>query len=299
VTLSVLLSGQLLAAVLVLASLYALVAIGLNLVYGTMRLLNVAHGELVMLGGYVAYWGFVRFGISPLLSAIIAMVLAALAGALIYIAVIRRLFQSTRLLQRVESNSLLLFFGISIIVQNAAALAFTANNRGYQYLDNVVTIGDARIAANRLAAFAIAAIACFACVLFFRYARSGMAMRAIIQHRDAAALVGIDVDRINVQVFALGFALAALAGALISTTQEISPFMGFPFTVSGFVIIIILGGLGNLTGSIFGAVVLAAVEVYGVALMSPSFRSILVYGVFIAVLLFRPQGLLGRSIRAR
>jgi branched-chain amino acid transport system permease protein len=125
-----------------------------------------------------------------------------------------------------------------------------------------------------------------------------MAMRAIIQQRDAAALVGIDVDRINVQVFALGFALAALAGALISTTQEISPFMGFPFTVSGFVIII-LGGLGNLTGSIFGAVVLAAVEVYGVALMSPSFRSILVYGVFIAVLLLRPQGLLGRSIRAR
>jgi branched-chain amino acid transport system permease protein len=299
VTLSVLLSGQLLASVLVLASLYALVAIGLNLVYGTMRLLNVAHGELVMLGGYVAYWGFVRFGISPLLSALIAMALAALAGALIYIAVIRRLFRSARLLQRVESNSLLLFFGISIIVQNTAALAFTANNRGYQYLDNVVVIGDARIAGNRLAALVIAAIACFACVLFFRYARSGMAMRAIIQHRDAAALVGIDVDRINVQVFALGFALAALAGALISTTQEISPFMGFPFTVSGFVIIIILGGLGNLTGSIFGAVVLAAVEVYGVALMSPSFRSILVYGVFIAVLLFRPQGLLGRSIRAR
>jgi branched-chain amino acid transport system permease protein len=298
VTLSVLLSGQLLASVLVLASLYALVAIGLNLVYGTMRLLNVAHGELVMLGGYVAYWGFVRFGISPLLSALIAMALAALAGALIYITVIRRLFRSARLLQRVESNSLLLFFGISIIVQNAAALAFTANNRGSQYLDNVVVIGDARIAGNRLAALVIAAIACFACVLFFRYARSGMAMRAIIQHRDAAALVGIDVDRINVQVFALGFALAALAGALISTTQEISPFMGFPFTVSGFVIII-LGGLGNLTGSIFGAVVLAAVEVYGVALMSPSFRSILVYGVFIAVLLFRPQGLLGRSIRAR
>ena len=111
-TLSVLLSGQLLASVLVLASLYALVAIGLNLVYGTMRLLNVAHGELVMLGGYVAYWGFVRFGISPLLSALIAMALAALAGALIYIAVIRRLFRSARLLQRVESNSLLLFFGI-------------------------------------------------------------------------------------------------------------------------------------------------------------------------------------------
>jgi branched-chain amino acid transport system permease protein len=297
VDLNVILSGQLLASVLVLASLYALVAIGLNLVYGTMRLLNVAHGELVMLGGYVAYWGFAQWGISPLISALFAMAVAAAAGALIYIAVIRRLFRS-RFQARVEANSLLVFFGISIIVQNVTALAFTANNRGYSYLDDVIAIGDARIAANRLAALAVASVACFACALFFRFARSGMAMRAIIQHQEAAALVGIDVDRINLQVFALGFALAALAGALISMTQTISPFMGFPFTVSGFVIII-LGGLGNLAGSIFGATILAAVEVYGVTLISPSFRSILVYGVFIAALLLRPQGLLGRPIKAR
>jgi branched-chain amino acid transport system permease protein len=125
-----------------------------------------------------------------------------------------------------------------------------------------------------------------------------MAMRAIIQQRDAAALVGINVERINRQVFAIGFALAALAGALISMTQEISPFMGFPFTISAFVIII-LGGLGNITGSIIGALILATVEVYGVAILSPSFRSILVYGVFIAVLLLRPQGLFGRPIAAR
>ncbi len=296
--LSLIFSGQLLASVLVLASLYALVAIGLNLVYGTMRLLNVAHGELVMLGGYVAYWGFAGWGISPLVSTLIATAAGAAAGALIYITVIRRLFRSARLLARVESNSLLVFFGLSIVIQNVTALVFTANNRGYSYLDEVIVIGNTRIAANRVAALAIAAAACFACALFFRYARPGMAMRAIIQQRDAAALVGIDVDRINVQVFALGFALAALAGVLISMTQQISPFMGFPFTVSGFVIII-LGGLGNLTGSIFGSLILAAVEVYGTTLISPSFRSILVYGVFIAVLLLRPQGLLGRPIRAR
>lgn len=296
--LSVIFSAQLLASVLVLASLYALVAIGLNLVYGTMRLLNVAHGELVMLGGYVAYWAFAQWAISPLVAALAAMSIAAGAGALLYIAVIRRLFGSPNLLARIESNSLLVFFGISIIIQNMTSLAFTADNRGYSYLDDVIEIGGARIAANRLATLAVAGLASLACALFFRYARSGMAMRAVIQQRDAAALVGIDVDRINVQVFALGFALAALAGALISMSQQISPFMGFPFTVSGFVIII-LGGLGNLTGSIFGSLILAAVEVYGVTLISPSFRSILVYGVFIAALLLRPQGLLGRSIRAR
>jgi branched-chain amino acid transport system permease protein len=284
--------------VLLLASLYALVALGLNLVYGTMRLLNVAHGELVMLGGYVAYWGFARLGISPLLSALLAMLAAAALGALIYQAVIRRLFRSTRVLARVEANSLLVFFGISVVIQNLTALAFTANQRGYAYLDNVLTVGELRIEANRVVAFAVAAVVCLACALFFRFARTGLAMRAVMQQREAAALVGIDIDRVNLQVFALGFALAALAGALVSMMQQISPFMGFPFTVSAFVVII-LGGLGNLMGSIIGALLLAAVEVYGIALISPSYRSILVYGVFVAVLLLRPQGLLGRPISAR
>jgi len=295
---SMLLSGQLLASVLLLASLYALVALGLNLVYGTMRLLNVAHGELVMLGGYVAYWGFARLGISPLLSALLAMLAAAALGALMYQAVIRRLFRSTRVLARVEANSLLVFFGISVVIQNLTALAFTANQRGYAYLDNVLTVGELRIEANRVVAFAVAAVVCLACALFFRFARTGLAMRAVMQQREAAALVGIDIDRVNLQVFALGFALAALAGALVSMMQQISPFMGFPFTVSAFVVII-LGGLGNLMGSIIGALLLAAVEVYGIALISPSYRSILVYGVFVAVLLLRPQGLLGRPISAR
>ena len=295
---SMLLSGQLLASVLLLASLYALVALGLNLVYGTMRLLNVAHGELVMLGGYVAYWGFARLGISPLFSALLAMLAAAALGALMYQAVIRRLFRSTRVLARVEANSLLVFFGISVVIQNLTALAFTANQRGYAYLDNVLTVGELRIEANRVVAFAVAAVVCLACALFFRFARTGLAMRAVMQQREAAALVGIDIDRVNLQVFALGFALAALAGALVSMMQQISPFMGFPFTVSAFVVII-LGGLGNLMGSIIGALLLAAVEVYGIALISPSYRSILVYGVFVAVLLLRPQGLLGRPISAR
>jgi branched-chain amino acid transport system permease protein len=295
---SVIFSSQLLAAVLVLASIYALVAIGLNLVYGTMRLLNVAHGELVMLGGYIAYWGFVRWGISPLISAVCAIAAGAAVGAFVYVGVIRRLFRSTRVLGRVEANSLLIFFGISIVIQNLTSLVFTANTRGYSYMDKVLAVGDLRIEANRAVVFAIAAAVCIACALFFRYARAGMAMRAVIQQREAASLVGIDVDRINMQVFALGFALAALAGSLVSMTESISPFIGFPFTVSAFVIII-LGGLGNLMGSIFGAFILAAVEVYGIALMSPSYRSILVYGVFIAVLLIRPEGLFGRSIVAR
>lgn len=295
---SVLLSGQLLASALVLASLYALVAMGLNLVYGTMRLLNIAHGELVMLGGYVAYWGFTGLGISPWLSLLIAPALGAGFGAIVYVVLFRRLLRSAKLAARVEANSLLIFFGVSVILQNLTALAFTANQRSYVYLDWFVHIGDATITANRLLLFAVATGACLGCALFFRYTRAGSAIRAVIQQRDAAALVGIDVDRLNIQVFALGFALATLAGALVSMTQAISPFIGFPFTISAFVVII-LGGLGNLLGSNLGAVILAVIEVYGVAIVSPSFRSLLVYGVFIAILVVKPTGLLGRRMVAR
>jgi branched-chain amino acid transport system permease protein len=295
---SVLLSGQLLAAALVLAALYALVAMGLNLVYGTMRLLNIAHGELVMLGGYITYWSFTRLGISPILSMVVAPVLGACLGAVIYVVLFRRLLRSPKLAARVEANSLLIFFGVSVIFQNVMALLFTSTQRGYVYLNQVIQIGSVAMTANRLILFGVATSACLLCLAFFRYTRAGSAVRAVIQQRDAAALVGIDIDRLNIQVFALGFALAALAGVLVSMVQEITPFIGFPFTISAFVIIT-LGGLGNLFGSLLGALLLAAVEVYGTAIISSSFRSILVYGVFIAVLIVKPEGLLGRAVVAR
>ena len=152
--------------------------------------------------------------------------------------------------------------------------------------------------ANRLILFGVATSACLLCLAFFKYTRAGSAVRAVIQQRDAAALWGSDIDRLNILVFALGFAMAALAGVLVSMVQEITPFVGFPFTISAFVIIT-LGGLGNLFGSLLGALLLAAVEVYGTAVISSSFRSILVYGVFIAVLLIKPQGLLGRAVVAK
>ena len=294
----VLLSGQLLIAALALAALYALVALGLNLIYGTMRLLNVAHGEILMLGGYVAYWSATSLGIGPLPAIPLAMGLAALLGIACYRLLFRRVLRRTRMLARIEANSLLVFFGISVIIQNLTALAFSANERSYAWLDRIVHFGEVGVSANRLVALAIALFACGACLAFFRLSIAGLAIRALIQQRDAAALAGIDVDRVNLQVFALGFALAALAGVLVSMSEQVSPFIGFPFTISAFVIVI-LGGLGNLYGGMLGAVILAVVEVYGVALTSASFRSILVYAVFIAILLLRPAGLLGRKDSTR
>ncbi len=287
-------SAQLFIAALVLAAIYALISLGLNLIYGTMRLLNVAHGEVMMLGGYVSYWAFVGLGVDPLVSMVGAMILTAALGALCYLTIFKAVVRNRALAARLESNSLLIFFGFSIVIQNLLSMAFTADQRSYQYLDAIIPIGDARIELNRLVVLGVGAVATAACVGFFRYSRLGLAIRALIQQRDAASLIGIDAEKINLLVFSLGFAIAGLAGSLVGMTSAISPFNGFPYTISAF-IVIILGGLGNLAGGLLGAALLAFVEIYGVATTSSAYRSILIYGVFIAILLVRPQGLLGRK----
>ena len=290
-----LLSGQLLFATLVIGSLYALVALGLNLVYGTLRLLNVAHGDLVMLGAYGAFWLFTLLGWSPLL----ALPLLALAGALfghaIYRGLFRRLLQADRAPQRVEANSLLLFFGLSILLQNLAAQFFTVTPRAYQYLDQVWRVGSVAMTGNRLVAFAVAAAICIAVTLFLRLHVFGLALRAVIQRRDAAHIVGVNVERVQAVSFALGFASAAVAGGLISMLEQFSPFSGFPFTIAAFVVVI-LGGLGNLFAGLVAAFLLAAIETYGVALTSPNLRSVLLYGTFVLALLLFPRGLLSRRV---
>jgi branched-chain amino acid transport system permease protein len=293
-----LLSGQLLLAALVTGFLYALVALGLNLIYGTMRLLNVAHGELVMLGGYVVYWLVVLWDVPPPVGAAAAAAMGAALGWAAYRGIFRGAIAATRAIEQLEANSLLLFFGLMIIVQNVATLAFTGDFRGYRYLDHVVEIAGLRISGNRLYVFVAAALICLGTAVLLRATTLGLSVRALIQNRDAARLVGIDVDRVQLASFALGFGMAALAGALISAIEQVSPSMGFPFTIAAFVVII-LGGLGNLTGSLVGGMVLGVLETYGVALTAPTYQSILIYGVFIVVLLWRPQGLFGARARAR
>ena len=208
------------------------------------------------------------------------------------------MLRSSRLIEQIEANSLLLLFGVSIILQNVIALSFTATARAYPYLDDIVRVGGFQVTADRLVVLGIGLALCFAAILFFRLSRTGLQIRALIEQPDAALLVGVDVERMRMISFSLGFAIAGVAGCLISMLEQVSPFMGFPFTIAAFVVII-LGGLGNLAGGLVGALVLAAIEVYGVALTTASMRSILIYGVFIAVLVWRPQGLFGGRSLAR
>ena len=295
-----LLSGQLLFAALVTGALYALVALGLNLVYGTMRMLNVAHGDLVMLGAYGGYWAFTLLGVSPLLAAPIVALLGAAVGVALYRGVFRRLLASSTPANagRLEGNSLLLFFGLSILMQNTAALLFTPNNRAYAYLGDVWRVGGVAMTGNRLVALLVAGTVCVAVAVYLSRSVAGLAMRAVIERREAALIVGVDVDRVQWQSFALGFGSAALAGVLLSMLEQFSPFSGFPFTIAGF-IVIILGGLGRVMAGLYAALLLGVIETYGVALTSANLRSVLLYGCFVGALLLFPNGLFGgRAARA-
>ncbi|MGK6310613.1 branched-chain amino acid ABC transporter permease [Variovorax sp. DT-64] len=293
----VLTSGQLLFAALVTGSVYALVALGLNLVYGTMRMLNVAHGDLVMLGAYAAYWAFSIAGISPLVAAPVVACLGAALGYGLYRGLFRHLLAvAPSDAGRMEGNSLLLFFGLSIILQNAAAMLFTPNNRAIQYLDEVWRVGNVAMTGNRIATLLLAGTTCIGIALFLARSTAGLAMRAVIERREAAFIVGVDVDRVQWSSFALGFASAALAGVLMSMLEQFSPFSGFPFTIAGF-IVIILGGLGNVMAGLVAALLLGVIETYGVALTSANLRSVLLYGCFVAALLLFPNGLLSRTAR--
>ncbi|MET0507643.1 MAG: branched-chain amino acid ABC transporter permease [Burkholderiaceae bacterium] len=287
-------SGQLLFAALVTGSVYALVALGLNLVYGTMRMLNVAHGDVVMLGAYAAYWSFTIAGVSPLVAAPFVALAGAALGYGLYRVLFRRLLERRRgSPARMEGNSLLLFFGLSIVLQNIAALVFTPNSRGYDVLGDVVRIGNVAMTGNRIAALVVAGTTCIAIAAFLTHSVAGLAMRAVIERRDAAWIVGVDVERVQWTSFALGFATAALAGVLMSMLEQFSPFSGFPFTIAGF-IVIILGGLGNLVAGLLAALLLGMIETYGVALTSANLRSVLLYGTFVAALVLFPNGLLSR-----
>lgn len=287
------LSLQLYVAALLLGSIYALIATGLNLIYGMMRLLNVAHGDLAMVGAFTAYWLFVLAGIGPIWSIVAAMALTGTFGILVYHGLFSRMLRSGIVVERLEANSLLIFFGIAVVLANVAALAFTATPRGYSYLDEVVHFAGASITMNRLVALCVALACVAAVILFFRFTIMGLALRAMIQSRDASMIVGIKVERINQVSFCLGFALAGLGGVLVSMYEPIGPFMGLPYTIAAFVIVI-LGGLGNLMGGLLGGLLFGVIETCGVALTGPSFRAILVYGIFILILLLRPQGLLGQ-----
>jgi branched-chain amino acid transport system permease protein len=281
---------------LLLGGLYALIAVGLNLQYGLMRVLNVAHGEFLMLGGYLTYALHVQAGLDPLLSILLTAPVAYLAGAGVHRLLYRRLTRQERTREELEANSLLLSFGLLFVLQNGALLVWTADLRGYQYLDGPWRLLGTVFPANRVVAFLVAAGLSVALLLFLRLTLAGAAVRALMQDPVGARLVGLDVPRLHARCFGLGAALAAVSGSLLSMLFELTPFVGLPYTITALVVII-LGGLGSVGGSLLGGLLLGMVESLGVHLTAPDLRMLISYAVLALVLVLRPHGLFNPGAR--
>jgi branched-chain amino acid transport system permease protein len=279
-----------------LGALYAIIGIGLNLLWGTMRLLNICHGDIIMLGGYITYWLLTLFGISPLFSVIISPICCAAVGLLIYKILFSRDLKKTKSLKSLEANSLLIFFGVLIIIENTALLLWGADLRGYSYLTNSVSILDIPLAMNRLLASTIAILICLAFYLFLNRTLFGKAVQAIVQDKEATEIVGVNTKRIYLFCFCAAYGMAGMAGTLISMFYTITPFIGLSYSMMAFMVVV-LGGLGNFLGSLVGGFIIGLVTTAGVALTSPGYMFIIQYLLFITIILFMPQGIFGKILK--
>jgi branched-chain amino acid transport system permease protein len=278
---------------LITGGIYAVVAIGLNLQYGLMRIMNISHGEFLMLGAYFTWLAHTVLQVNPLVFMPVVALVLFLIGLGVYRLCFRRISRTAPSVDVIEARSLLVSFGLMFLVQNAAYLTWGADLRGYSFLSETVEIGSARFTANRLVVFAFALAASLVLLAILRYTLIGKAVRAMMQSPTGAQLVGIDTGVLHPVVFGAGLALAGVAGALLSMVYEISPAMGEPYTVTA-LIVITLGGLGSTSGALLGGLLLGLVEAFGMHFTSPSLKMLLSYGVFIAVLLARPKGMFAR-----
>jgi branched-chain amino acid transport system permease protein len=277
---------------LIMGGIYALIAVGLSLQYGVGRVLNVSHGEFIMLGAFATWSLYTVLGISPLISLVICGPVLFLIGFLIH----RTLFQYLR--GKAESvgafadSSLLASFGLLFIIQNVALLIWKADIRGYSYLESSVSIFGALFAAHRLVALLFAVVISLAFYFFLTRARLGKAIRAAAEDPETAQAMGVNIHPVLALCFGLGALMAGFAGVLISMMYEMQPNMGLEYTIIA-IIVVVLGGLGSITGSLIGGFILGLVGSI-VTYFDPGLSLIAYYVIFILLLLIRPTGLLGK-----
>ena len=284
---------ELAASGLITGGIYAVVAIGLNLQYGLMRILNISHGEFLMLGAYLTWLAHTTLQVNPLVLLPVVALVLFVVGVVVYRLCFHRIVSTAPAVEVIEARSLLVGFGLLYLVQNTAYLVWGADLRGFSFLTDSVEIAGARFSANRLVVFAFAVGTSLALLAVLRFTLVGKAVRAMMQSPTGAQLVGIDTKVLHPVVFGAGLALAGVAGALLAMLFEISPGMGEPYTVTA-LIVIVLGCLGSALGSLLGGFLLGLVETFGMHFTSPSLKMVLSYGVLIAVLLARPKGLFAR-----
>lgn len=287
---------ELIASGLITGGVYALVALGLNLQYGLMRILNIAHGEFLMVGAYLTWLVQTQFGVSPLLMVPVAFAVLLVLGVAVHYLCFRRLSATSPNLDVFEARGLMVAFGLMFLVQNFVSWMWGGDLRGYDYLTEPVRIGEVQFAANKLLVFFLALLFSLVLIALLRLTLLGKGVRALMQSAIGAQLMGIDTRKLHPLMFGIGMGLSGVAGALLSMAYTITPYMGQPYTVTA-LIVITLGGFGSMGGALVGGLLLGVIEALGMHFTNPSLKALLSYAVFIAVLLLRPEGLFTRKSR--
>jgi len=279
---------------LFVGGIYGVAAAGLALVFGVLKLLNVAHGELLMFGGYISFWLFTLLGLDPF----VALPITILSLFVIGIALDRLVFRYLTHLQsetRIK-NSLLVSFGLTLILQNAALAAFTADERTIQlsYSGVGISIGGVTLPLARLLSLLVTFVGIVALDSFLRRTYPGKAVRAVAEDGESAALAGINVGRVYLYTMALGAALAGLAGSLVVIGYGIAPDIGLSWTLKALVVIT-LAGTGSVLGAFPAGLLLGLVEAISGMVLGSIYRETAGLVMFLLILLLRPSGMFGRA----
>lgn len=277
---------------LLLGGLYALIAMGLSLQYGVARVLNIAHGEFIMLGALTTWLLYTRVHLNPLLALAIAGPAALILGYVIHRTLFKRVKDLAASPGIFEGNAMLASFGLLFIIQSLALLIWGSETKGYSYLAFPVDILGAVFGANRLVTLAFAVIIGLAFYLFLARTRIGKAIRAAAQDPETAGLMGVNINGVLALCFGLGAAMAAVAGGLISMCYPVQARMGMEYAVIA-IIVVVLGGMGSIPGSFVGGFVLGVVGSI-VSYIEPGLALVAYYVIFAFLLLVRPTGIMGK-----
>jgi len=279
-----------------LGSIYALIALGYTMVYGVLRLINFAHGDVYMVGAYVGYYLSRKLqGREPsIISAVLVMLGSMLACAVLGALIERLAYRPVR--REARLTLLITAIGVSLFIENVAQLLFGADPKFFPSLAPSAdfVVAGVRLTSEQLTVIAVSVLLMVLLRFFILKTRTGKAMRAVSFSLDASKLMGISTDRIIAITFALGSALAAAAGVLIGMQiPKIDPLMGILYGLKAFVAAV-LGGIGSVPGAVLGGLLIGISEVMVVGYLSSTYRDAIAFGILILVLILRPQGLLGR-----
>jgi branched-chain amino acid transport system permease protein len=281
---------------LILGGLYALIAVGLSLQYGVGRVLNVAHGEFIILGALATFSLYTVAGIHPLVAISIVAPALVILGFVLDRTMYNDLRRTSVNDDHFEGRSLLVSFGLLFVAQNLMLMYWGSGLVGYSVMSTPVELFGARYGLNRIITLVVAVTVSVAFYLFIRFARLGKAIRAAAERPDMAEALGVNRKRVLAICFGLGAGLAGLAGVLYSMMFEIQASRGIELTVIA-IVVVVVGGLGSITGSLLGGFLLGMVIAF-VNYIDPSLTLVAFYAIFILVLIVRPSGLMGRQIHA-